>query len=155
MGHLVMRGDALTPRVFRNPRATDELLTADHFIRTGDAAIYDVDGYIYIVDRISDLIKFNDRLICPSELETIVRQHPGIDDCALIAINNERISSSLVAATMGAMPPQSNCAALAIFIVRNAMTCTTSQISDWIKGILFEKEFGILQKKKREERTLF
>ncbi|CAJ0575053.1 unnamed protein product, partial [Mesorhabditis spiculigera] len=57
LGHLYAAGPQVSPRYFKNPKATNELVEADGFVRTGDAAYYDENGLIYIVDRIKDMIR--------------------------------------------------------------------------------------------------
>jgi len=52
--------------------------------RSGDLAYYDNDGYIYVVDRLKDVIKYKNEKIMPSEIEAIVRTHPCVVDCAVI-----------------------------------------------------------------------
>ncbi|CAJ0946938.1 unnamed protein product, partial [Mesorhabditis belari] len=84
LGHLYAAGPQVSPKYFKNPKATNEIVEADGFVRTGDAAYYDENGLIYVVDRIKDIIKCKGTLVCPSEVEVILRSHPGIDDCAVV-----------------------------------------------------------------------
>ena len=53
-------------------------------VRTGDAGYYDKNGFIYVIGRIKDLIKYKGTLVRPSEVEAVMRAHPGIDDCAVV-----------------------------------------------------------------------
>ena len=72
------------PNFYRNPKATSEIIDSNKMIRTGDAGYYDKNGFIYVIGRIKDLIKYKGTLVCPSEVEAVMRTHPGIDDCAVV-----------------------------------------------------------------------
>jgi len=69
-----------------NPDATAETITADGWLRTGDIAIIDADGYMFIVDRLKELIKFKGFQVAPAELEAMLVSHPGIIDAAVIGL---------------------------------------------------------------------
>uniref|UniRef100_A0AC35TYF5 UBIQUITIN_CONJUGAT_2 domain-containing protein n=1 Tax=Rhabditophanes sp. KR3021 TaxID=114890 RepID=A0AC35TYF5_9BILA len=83
-GHLFISGPQIIPAFYKNPKAVLEFIDTQSYYRTGDAAWYDEDGYIHIVDRIKDMIKCKNVLLCPSDVEGILREHPGIDDCAVV-----------------------------------------------------------------------
>uniref|UniRef100_A0A1I7X7G8 AMP-binding domain-containing protein n=1 Tax=Heterorhabditis bacteriophora TaxID=37862 RepID=A0A1I7X7G8_HETBA len=83
-GQLMVIGPQVMPSYFKNPKATNELLDSNGYIKTGDAAFYDENGHLYVLDRIKDIIKYKGTLVCPSEVELILRAHPGIDDCAVV-----------------------------------------------------------------------
>lgn len=83
-GHLLVSGPQIFPSYYKNTKATNELIDSDGYYRTGDLAWFDEDGYIYIVDRIKDMIRCKNTILCPSEIESIIREHPAIDDCAVV-----------------------------------------------------------------------
>ncbi|KAK0396824.1 hypothetical protein QR680_001873 [Steinernema hermaphroditum] len=83
-GQLLVSGPQVMPNFYKNPKATAELFDSSGFVKTGDAAYYDENGFIYIMDRIKDIIRYKGTLVCPSEVESILRSHPGIDDCAVV-----------------------------------------------------------------------
>ncbi|KAE9269945.1 hypothetical protein PF008_g30735 [Phytophthora fragariae] len=66
-------------RYLNNPQATREVPTADGFVRTGDVGYIDQDGYIFIVDRIKELIKYKGHQVAPAELEDVVNSHPQVN----------------------------------------------------------------------------
>ncbi|XP_024937868.1 luciferin 4-monooxygenase isoform X2 [Cephus cinctus] len=72
-----------------NPKATAETIDADGWLHTGDVAYYDQDGYIFIVDRLKELIKYKGFQIAPAELEDILLSHPGVKDAAVIGKPDE------------------------------------------------------------------
>uniref|UniRef100_A0A915D3X7 AMP-binding enzyme C-terminal domain-containing protein n=1 Tax=Ditylenchus dipsaci TaxID=166011 RepID=A0A915D3X7_9BILA len=89
---------------------------------TRDVAFFDEDGYIYIVDRINDLIKLGDGILCPSEIEAVLRVHVAIDDCAIIGMernNNGTSTKSNCSSTSSSSATDYCCPAFAVYIVRN------------------------------------
>ena len=59
------------------------------WLHTGDVAHFDEDGYIFIVDRIKELIKYKGFQVPPAELEGLLLTHPGIADAAVIGIPDD------------------------------------------------------------------
>ena len=66
-----------------------EAAFADGWFRSGDAARVDEDGYVYIVDRIKDMIISGGENIYPAEIEDLLLTHPGIAECAVIGVPDE------------------------------------------------------------------
>lgn len=84
IGQLHVIGPQVLPSFYRNPRATSDIFNGKKMVKTGDAGYYDQNGYVYVIGRIKDLIKYKNTLIYPSEVEAVMRTHPGIDDCAVV-----------------------------------------------------------------------
>ncbi|KAE9000680.1 hypothetical protein PR002_g18124 [Phytophthora rubi] len=76
-------------RYLNNPQATREVLTGVAFVRTGDVGYIDQDGYIFIVDRIKELIKYKGHQVAPAELEDVVNSHPQVAESATPTLNGE------------------------------------------------------------------
>jgi long-chain acyl-CoA synthetase len=72
------------------PEASAEAITADGFFRSGDAGRLDADGYLYIVDRLKDMIVSGGENVYPAEVEAVLRDHPMIADVAVIGVPDER-----------------------------------------------------------------
>jgi acyl-CoA synthetase (AMP-forming)/AMP-acid ligase II len=66
------------------PDATAAALVEDGWLRTGDIAHVDRDGYFYVVDRLKELIKYNAYQVAPAPLEALLVSHPAIADAAVI-----------------------------------------------------------------------
>ncbi|MFM7535542.1 MAG: AMP-binding enzyme [Acidimicrobiales bacterium] len=62
----------------------------DGFFRTGDAGYFDADGYVYIHDRVKDMIVSGGENIYPAEVENALMSHPGVADVAVIGVPSER-----------------------------------------------------------------
>jgi len=83
-GELWIKGPQVMIGYLNNEKATQDTLTHDGWLKTGDVAIIDQDGYMFIVDRLKELIKFKGFQVAPAELEAILVAHPNIQDAAVI-----------------------------------------------------------------------
>jgi acyl-CoA synthetase (AMP-forming)/AMP-acid ligase II len=72
-----------------NPGATAAMIDAEGWLRTGDIGHFDSDGFLYIVDRLKELIKYKGFQVPPAELEGVLLTHPAITDAAVIGIPDE------------------------------------------------------------------
>jgi len=88
-GELWVRGPQVMKGYLNNDEATAETIDSDGWLRTGDVAHFDDDGYIFIVDRIKELIKYKGFQVPPAELEGLLLTHPGIGDAAVIGIADD------------------------------------------------------------------
>ncbi len=84
IGELLVYGPQVMQGYWNNPEATRETLTADGWLRTGDIASADPDGYVRIHDRKKEMIKYKGYQVAPAELESLLMEHPGVRDAAVI-----------------------------------------------------------------------
>ncbi len=84
LGELLIRGPQVMKGYFNQPEATAETITADGWLHTGDIASMDEDGYVRIVDRKKELIKYKGFQVAPAELEAVLLEHAGVADAAVI-----------------------------------------------------------------------
>lgn len=84
-GELWVKGPQNMLGYLNNQEATDDILI-DGWIRTGDIAFYDEDGFFFITDRLKELIKVKGYQVPPAELEAILRTHPDISDAAVVGV---------------------------------------------------------------------
>ncbi|KAK1284581.1 4-coumarate--CoA ligase-like 5 [Acorus calamus] len=89
-GELWLKGPTVMSGYLGNEEATAATIVSDGWLRTGDLAYIDRDGFVYIVDRIKELIKHNGFQVAPAELEAILLGHPQIRDAAVIPIEDEK-----------------------------------------------------------------
>mmetsp|Transcript_66690 Transcript_66690/g.182928 ORF Transcript_66690/g.182928 Transcript_66690/m.182928 type:complete len:152 (-) Transcript_66690:80-535(-) len=71
------------------PGKTAACMPGDGWLRTGDIATMDADGYLYITDRLKELIKYKGHQVAPAELEDLLSTHPKISDAAVIPLPDE------------------------------------------------------------------
>lgn len=98
-GELWVRGPQNMLGYFQNQKATDEMLI-DGWIRTGDIAYYNEDGFFHITDRLKELIKVKGFQVPPAELEELLRSHPDITDAAVIGVPHEKNGEAPLAAVI-------------------------------------------------------
>ncbi|MEH6627387.1 MAG: AMP-binding protein [Motiliproteus sp.] len=89
VGELCVRGPQVMMGYWNQPEETALVLSADGWLRTGDIAQIQDDGYIRIVDRKKDMINVSGFNVYPNELENIICGHPEIDECVVIGLPNE------------------------------------------------------------------
>ncbi|WP_435604334.1 acyl-CoA synthetase [Streptomyces sp. bgisy130] len=88
-GEILVRGPHVMPGYWGLPQESDAAF-ADGWFRTGDAARVDEDGFVTIVDRLKDMIISGGENIYPAEVEDVLLAHPGIVECAVIGVPDER-----------------------------------------------------------------
>lgn len=88
-GELCFAGDLMMIGYCGDPKATAEMIDKDGWLHTGDIGYYDEDGYIFVVDRLKELIKYKAFQVPPAELEAILLNHPAVKDAAVIGLPDE------------------------------------------------------------------
>ena len=83
-GELWVRGPQVMKGYLNNPKATAETIVEGGWLRTGDIAHFDEDGYLFITDRLKELVKYKGFQVAPAELEAELVTHPAIADAAVI-----------------------------------------------------------------------
>ncbi|XP_066158712.1 uncharacterized protein pdgy [Euwallacea fornicatus] len=87
-GELLVRGPQVMEGYHNNPQATKDTFLGDWF-RTGDLGHYNEHGFMFITDRVKELIKVRGFQVAPAELEEILRSHPKVADAAVVGIPDE------------------------------------------------------------------
>lgn len=96
-GELWVRTPARLSGYLNNPQATADLVTPDGWIRSGDLGLVDADGFVFITDRLEELIKVKGLQVAPAELEALLLTHPSVADVAVIGRPDERAGEVPVA----------------------------------------------------------
>jgi long-chain acyl-CoA synthetase len=99
VGEIVVRGHNVMKGYWNRPDATDEVLQ-DGWLRTGDMATVDDDGYFFIVDRKKDMIIRGGYNVYPREIEEVLYEHPGVLEAAVIAVPDEALGEEVGAAVV-------------------------------------------------------
>ena len=89
-GELCIQGPQVMKGYWQRPEATAEVLDAEGWLKTGDVAIIDAEGFVHIVDRKKDLIIVSGFNVYPNEIEDVVMAHPQVASCAAIGVPDER-----------------------------------------------------------------
>ncbi len=98
-GELVVRGPQVFSGYYGKPEET-EAVFVDGWFRTGDIVTIDEGGFVRIVDRIKELIITGGFNVAPTEVENVLRQHPGIADVAVVGLPSEHSGEEVVAAVV-------------------------------------------------------
>jgi carnitine-CoA ligase len=85
IGEIIIKSPSLMKGYYKNPKATNDTLK-DGWLFTGDNGYYQKNGYIWFVDRNKDMIKRAGENISSIEVENVIRDHPDVEDCAVIAV---------------------------------------------------------------------
>jgi acyl-CoA synthetase (AMP-forming)/AMP-acid ligase II len=88
LGELLMRGPNIMLGYYNQPEATAEAIDADGWFHSGDLVKIDADGYVTVLDRKKELIKYSGFQVPPAELEGILLEHPAVADAAVIGKAN-------------------------------------------------------------------
>ncbi|KAL1820734.1 hypothetical protein ACET3Z_015603 [Daucus carota] len=83
-GELWLKGPTIMKGYFSNAEATANTLDSEGWLKTGDLCYIDEDGFIFVVDRLKELIKYKGYQVAPAELEALLLAHPEIADAAVI-----------------------------------------------------------------------
>ena len=90
IGEIQVRGPNVTPGYHGNPTATAEVFTADGWFRTGDLGSFDDDGYLFVADRLKDMIISGGENIYPAEVEDLILGLEEVTGAAVVGIPDER-----------------------------------------------------------------
>ena len=89
-GELCIKGPQVMKGYWQQPEATAQTLDAQGWLKTGDIAVIDPDGFTRIVDRKKDMIIVSGFNVYPNEIEDVIMAHPQVASCAAIGVPDER-----------------------------------------------------------------
>ncbi|OMH39806.1 long-chain fatty acid--CoA ligase [Motiliproteus sp. MSK22-1] len=116
IGELCVRGPQVMKGYWQKPEETDLVLSVDGWLKTGDIAQIQDDGYIRIVDRKKDMINVSGFNVYPNELEEIISGHPDIDECVAIGL-----------------PCDSSGELIKLFVVSRNLQLSVNQVRDYAR----------------------
>jgi acyl-CoA synthetase (AMP-forming)/AMP-acid ligase II len=90
VGEIATRSTKNMRGYWNMPEATAATIDADGWLRTGDAGYLDEDGYLYIHDRVKDMIISGGENVYPAEVENAIYSHPDVADVAVIGVPDEK-----------------------------------------------------------------
>ncbi|WP_433346132.1 acyl-CoA synthetase [Microtetraspora malaysiensis] len=96
-GEVVVRGPNVTPGYWHNPEATRTAFDEDGWFHSGDIGYLDEDGYLFIVDRLKDMIISGGENVYPAEVEQALADMPGLADVAVVGVPHEEWGETVVA----------------------------------------------------------
>jgi acyl-CoA synthetase (AMP-forming)/AMP-acid ligase II len=116
-GEIWVRSEQVMAGYWGKPEATAAAITPDGWYRSGDGGHIDADGYVYVTDRIKDLIISGGENIYPAEIERVMAEHPALAEVAVIGVPDEQ---------WGEVP-------IAIVVLRSGASVETVELVDWCR----------------------
>lgn len=113
-GELLVRGPQVFSGYYGKPDET-EAVFVDGWFRTGDIVTIDDGGFVRVVDRIKELIITGGFNVAPTEVENVLRQHPGVADVAVVGLPSEHSGEEVVAAVVPSTPGELDVEAVRTF----------------------------------------
>lgn len=104
-GEIWVKGPQVMKGYLNNPKATAETIVEGGWLRTGDIGHFDAEGYLYLTDRLKELIKVKGFQVAPAELEALILTHPKITDAAVIGVQDAEAGEVPMAFIVAADPP--------------------------------------------------
>ena len=102
VGEIWIRSPQVTQGYWKRPEETGRSLTADGWLRTGDGGYLDAEGYLFLTDRIKDMIVTGAENVYPIEVEDVVSRHPSVADVAVIGVPDDRWGEAVKAVVVAA-----------------------------------------------------
>jgi len=115
-GELCVKGPQVMREYWNRPEETANVLSSDGWLKTGDIAKMDGNGFFYIVDRIKDMILVSGFNVYPNEVESVIAAHTGVLECGVIGVPDEKRGEAVKA-----------------FVVRTDLTLTEDELLTYCK----------------------
>lgn len=88
-GELCIKGPQVMPGYWNRPDETALVFTKDGYLKTGDIALMNEEGYVYLVDRKKDMIVVSGFNVYPNEVEQVISMHPGVHEVGVVGVQDE------------------------------------------------------------------
>ncbi len=100
-GEIVVRSPGVFKGYLRSKDLTDSVLTEDGWFWTGDMGVFDTDGYLYLVDRIKDIVIVRGFNVYPAEVEDVLIEHPGVSGAIVVGARDDIDGERVIAHVSG------------------------------------------------------
>jgi long-chain acyl-CoA synthetase len=99
-GEICMKGPNMMKGYLNNPEETKAIFWEGGWLRSGDVGVFDKEGYLFVVDRIKDMVITGGENVYPREIEEVLYKWPGVEECAIIGLPDaeygERVTACVV-----------------------------------------------------------
>jgi fatty-acyl-CoA synthase len=96
-GEVCVKGPNVMKGYWNRPDATAAAIDAEGWFHTGDIGYIDADGFLFIADRVKDMVITGGENVYPAEVESVLYEHPGVSEVAVIGLPDERWGEAVVA----------------------------------------------------------
>ncbi|MEO9222094.1 MAG: acyl-CoA synthetase, partial [Mycobacteriaceae bacterium] len=96
-GEICVRGPQVMKGYWNNEAATAAVIDDGGWFHTGDVGTTDADGYVYVVDRVKDMVITGGENVYPAEVESVLYGHPAIAEVAVLGVPDERWGEAVTA----------------------------------------------------------
>ena len=96
-GEICVRGPQVMKGYWNNSEATDAVIDSDGWFHTGDVGYADEQGYVYVVDRVKDMVITGGENVYPAEVEGVLYEHPAVAEVAVFGVPDERWGEAVTA----------------------------------------------------------
>jgi long-chain acyl-CoA synthetase len=117
VGEVAFRGSSVIPGYWRGPGEQPTPVSGDGWLSTGDLGYVDDDGYLFLVDRLKDMIIRNGYNVYPREVEEVLYAHPDVLEAAVVGVPDPRIGEEVVA----------------LVRPRPGSGCEPAAVQDWVR----------------------
>ncbi|WP_420450680.1 long-chain-fatty-acid--CoA ligase [Ilumatobacter sp.] len=153
VGEIWIRSPQVMKGYWNMPEATEESVTSDGWFKSGDAGYLDEDGYLFIHDRVKDMIVSGGENVYPAEVENVLMKHDAIADVAVIGVPHERwgeTAKAVVVAAEGATADDGTASDIIAYAKTQlaGFKCPTSV--DWVEALPRNPTGKVLKKDLRE-----
>jgi long-chain acyl-CoA synthetase len=118
-GEIAIKGPQVMAGYWQRPDETAKVMTADGYFKSGDIGVMDERGYFRIVDRKKDMVLVSGFNVYPNEVEELVMQLPGVAECAVVGVPDEKTGE-----------------AVKLVIVKRDPALTEEQVREFCRGNL-------------------
>jgi fatty-acyl-CoA synthase len=150
IGEIVVRGDLVMDGYYKEAEATRAVIT-DHWLHTGDMAVWDEESFVHIVDRKKDIIISGGENISSIEVEKWISMHPAVLECAVVAAPDGKWGE-VPAAVVSLKPGQKlTCEDLLAFLDGHLAKFKLPRMVEFVEGPLPKTGTGKILKRELRE----
>jgi long-chain acyl-CoA synthetase len=95
-GEIIIRGPNIMKGYYEQPEESAAALR-NGWLHSGDIGVFDIEGYLYIVDRIKDIIITGGENVFPKEVEDLLHQHNAVNECGVVGVPNREYGETVTA----------------------------------------------------------
>jgi acyl-CoA synthetase (AMP-forming)/AMP-acid ligase II len=151
VGEIAVRGDHVMPGYWQRPEETRTALR-DGWMHTGDAGFMDENGYVFVVDRIKDIVITGGENVYSTEVENALSLHPGVAACAVVGLPDEQWGEIIHAVVVPVAATQTTVDELRAFCRQRLAGYKVPRGIDFVSALPISSAGKVLKRQLREER---